>query len=171
MAAVKVTELIQGIKESVKQKSASSKDEIAVMQGMLNDAEYLVDVYNASGVVGQYCPREDATKMIGSVIASATKVSKDEAAALADAHQFNKAEAASMVGISKEFINTYAQTGRKINLGGRATSNVSLIPKDVEAGVCRYPSKQADGTTITAEKQVPAYSTIKVKGSCPAWVK
>ena len=171
MAAVKVTELIQGIKESVKQKSASSKDEIAVMQGMLNDAEYLVDVYNASGVVGQYCPREDATKMIGSVIASATKVSKDEAAALADAHQFSKAEAASMVGISKEFINTYAQTGRKINLGGRATSNVSLIPKDIEAGVCRYPSKQADGTIITAEKQVPAYSTIKVKGSCPAWVK
>lgn len=171
MATVKVTELIQGIKESVKQKSASSKDEIAVMQGMLNDAEYSVGVYDASGVVGQYCPREDATKMIGSVIASATKVSKDEAAALADAHQFNKTEAASMVGISKEFINTYAQTGRKINLGGRATSNVSLIPKDVEAGVCRYPSKQADGTTITAEKQVPAYSTIKVKGSCPAWVK
>ena len=171
MATVKVTELIQGIKENVKQKSASTKDEIAVMQGMLNDAEYVVDVYDANGVVGQYCPREDATKMIGSVIASTTKMSKDEAASLADAHQFSKAEATSMIGISKEFINTYAQTGRKINLGGRATSNVSLIPKDIEAGVCRYPSKQADGTIITAEKQVPAYSTIKVKGSCPAWVK
>ena len=170
-AQLSVLELVKEIKENVKQKSASAKDETLVMQAMLNDPTYSVDVYDASGVVGQYSPRQDATKMIGSVIASTTHMNKEEAAALADAHQFSKPEANSFIGIGKEFINTYATTGRKIKLGGRATSDVSLLIKEVDAGVCRYPSKQADGTTITAEKQVPAYTSMKVKGSCPAWVK
>lgn len=162
--------LVNTIKSELKQKSASAKDEVAVMQAMLNDKEFKVDVYDKSGKVGEYSPREDAVKMIGSVINSATKVSKEEAAALANEHTFSKAESASMINIGKEFINTYAQTGRKINLGGRATSNVSLIQKEVEAGTCRYPSKQADGTTVTATKAVPAYTSMKVKASCPSWV-
>ena len=168
---INVLDLVANIKSNVKQKSASSKDEIAVMQAMLNDPNYSVDVYDKTGVVGQYCPREDATKMIGSVISSTTHISKEEAADLANQHQFSKSEAGSMVGIGKEFINLYGQTDRKINLGGREKSNVSLIMKEVPAGTCRYPSKQADGTTVTAEKAVPAYVTMKVKGSCPSWVK
>ncbi len=166
-----VKELVLDIKTNLKQKSASTKDEIAVMQAMLNDRDYSVGVYDASGKVGEYNPRQDAVGMIGSVIASTTKIGKDEAAALASEHEFTKGESTTFINVGKEFINTYGQTGRKINLGGRETSSVSLIMKEVPAGECHYPQKQEDGTTITATKAVPAYTKIVAKASCPSWVK
>lgn len=170
------TNLINEIKEGLSQKSASQKDEVRVMQAMLNDRDYVVGVYGNSGKTGEYCPAADARAMISSVIQSTTKVSKDEAAALADAHDFSKQESTSMVGISKEFINTYANTTRKLPLGGRETSNVTLQGVEVEASTTRYPKKvgvNADGSDKyeSTVKDVPAHLKIKSSTPCPAWIK
>ena len=42
-------EVLTTIKQSVKQHSASTKDEITVMQSMLNDRDYGVEIYNKNG--------------------------------------------------------------------------------------------------------------------------
>lgn len=168
--------LIRDIKTNLSQKSASQKDEVKVMQTMLNDKEYVATVYSTEGATGTYCPAQDARTMLTSVISSTAKISKDEAASLADAHQFTKAEASSMVGVSKEFVNCYMQTGRKLPLGGRATSNASIIGEDMKASTSRYPKKVGigdDGKPIyeNAVKQVPAYLKVKASSPCPTWVK
>lgn len=169
-------ELIQDIRENLSQKASSHKDEVRVMQSMLNDTDYKVGVYGSSGRVGEYCPAEDARTMIGSVIASTTKISKDEAAVLAQDHQFSKVECESFVNVSKEFINTYAATERKLPLGGRATSNVTLQGVHADATTTRYPKKvgvNEDGSDKyeSAVKSIPAHDKIKASASCPAWVR
>lgn len=169
-------DLVEEIKNGLSQKSASQKDEVRVMQSMLNDTDYVVGVYGTSGKVGEYCPAQDARSMISSVIAATTKVSKDEAAALAENHQFSKPEAGSMVNISKEFVNTYAGTSRKLPLGGRETMNVTLQGVHEENGTTRYPKKvgvNSDGTDRyeSTLKPVPAHDKIKSSAPCPIWVK
>lgn len=168
-------ELVNEIKSGLSQRSSSQKDEIAVMQAMLNDKSYVVDVYGSTGKIGTYSPSEDARKMTASVIASTTKISKDEAEHLANEHEFSKGEAGTFINVGKEFISTYVETGRKLPLGGRATSNVSLIGKDVEAYVSRYPKKTIDAngnvSYPNAEKKVPAHTTIKTSGPCPVWLQ
>lgn len=168
-------ELVKEIRENLTQRSSSQKDEVAVMQAMLNDESYVVDVYGSTGKIGTYSPYEDARKLTASLLVSTTKISKDEAELLAKEHTFSKAEAASFINIGKEFINTYIDTGRKLPLGGREKSNVSLIGKEVPASVSRYPRKITDGNGHVryenAEKKVPAHKTIKTSGPCPSWVQ
>ena len=174
---MEVKAIINDIKKNLSQQSSSSKDEERVMQAMLNDKEYKVGVYNSTGKVDDYCPSEDARKMSASIIQSTTKMSAAEAEELADKHVFTKAEAKTMVNISKEFINTYAQTGRKLPLGGRETSNVKLVLKHEDEKVKRYPKKvgvNEDGSTRydqNATTVIPAHDTIRAQGSCPAWLK
>lgn len=170
------SKLIEEIREGLSQKSASQKDEVRVMRSILNDKDYVVGVYGAAGKVGEYCPSEDARKMAASIINTTTGVSKEEAATLADNHQFSNSEASSMVGISKEFINTYSQTTRKLPLGGRETSNVSLQGVHVEASTTRYPKKVgigSDGKGVyeSTVKSVPTHDKIKASAPCPTWVK
>ena len=168
--------VINDIKTNLSQKSAAQKDEVKVMQCMLNDREYAATVYGSEGPIGTYSPSADARSMLTSVIADTTKISKTEAAALADARQFSKAEASSMVGVSKAFVNCYMQTGRKLPLGGSETSNASLIGIDMEQSTTRYPKKIGigdDGKAIyeNTEKAVPAYLKVKSSSPCPTWVK
>lgn len=167
-------ELVKEIKAGLSQRSSSQKDEVVVMQAMLNDKEYIVDVYGSTGKIGTYSPSEDARKLTASLVSSTTKISKDEAEHLANEHEFSKTEAASMIGISKEFINTYVETGRKLPLGGRAQSNVSLIGKDVSTSISRYPKRVVDNNGKVAyenaEKKVPAHKAIKSMSPCPAYL-
>lgn len=174
---VKVTELVEEIRTGLSQKSSSQKDEVRVMQAMLNDKNYEVDVYGKEGKTGEtYSPSKDARNMITSIITSTTKISKDEASVLAEDHEFSKQEATSMVQVSKEFVNTYLDTGRKISFGGREKSNISIIGKDVKDSVSRYPKKvgvddAGNGIYENAEKHVPAHKSAKVMAPCPVWVK
>lgn len=167
-------ELVNEIKSNLSQRSASQKDEVRVMQQMLNDSSYSVGVYGASGKIGEYCPAEDARKMIGSVISSAAKVNKEEAAALANEHMFSKAEAGSMVNISKEFVNTYAHTGRKLPLGGRENGIATISGIDMPESETRYPKKVVEGDSVSyqsAKKPVPPHFRLRVSSPCPPWVK
>ena len=173
----KTNELLKEIKTELKQKSSSQKDEVRVMQSMLNDKEYVVGVYGKDGKEGEYAPAEDYRKMISSVISSTTKISKEESALLADKYEVTKADASTMVDISKEFVNTYLLTGRKLPLGGREKSDCKLIIKENKDTQKKYPKKVGvdpeTGKNVcqSAPVDIKAHNSIKVYGSCPSWVK
>lgn len=163
---VKLT--IQEIKQGLKQKSASNKDEARVMKAMLNDRDYSVDVYDKKGEISVYSPSQDMRKVLTNVIATTTKMPTAEAAELAANYEFTKSDAASMVNVSKEFVNTYVQTGRKMNLGGRETMDVSLTLKHIKQKEKSVPSTEANA----AQKKtiVPAHDGLKVQSKCPLWM-
>ena len=167
----KVTNLVNEIREGLTQQGSSLKDETAVMRAMLNDKEFSVDVYSNKGVVGSVCPYQESRDMITSVISKTTKIPTEEARVLAENHQFNNAESESMVTISKEFFNTYLDTGRKISLGKRERSDISFKPKEVEESVKTYPSKDDKGNFTKGEVTVPAHKSVKVSAPCPEWLK
>ena len=167
-----VQSVIKEIKDNLSQRTASTKDEICVMQTMLNDKTYKVGVFNKNGQVDTYCPAEEARAMSAITISQAAHISMPEAENLMESYEYSKKEAQAMIGISKEFINTYLQTDRKINLGGREKSDVSLLAKHNEAGVRRYPiSGLTNGATASGTTQVPAYDAVKVVAPCPTWLK
>ena len=171
-----VTALIQDINTNLKQTSSSRKDETAIMQAMLSDPDYEVNIYGKDGIEGTYNPTNDFRSMCASIISNAAKVPTAEAVQLMNDYSVRKSEAASMVNISKEFVNTFLQTGRKLPLGAREKSDVSLSIKKVEATTRMYPQKVGvndDGsdryskTTTT----IPAHESVRVHAPCPSWVK
>lgn len=171
-----VTELVKEIKDNLSQVSSSNKDEIRVMQAMLNDTNYEVGVYGNIGLKETYNPAKDFRGMLSSVVASTTKISKEEAVSLVESHEVTKSEASTMVNVSKEFVNTYLCTGRKLPFGGREKSNISISGKSLPETIKTYPKKvgvNEDGTDRyeSGERKVPAHVTAKLYGPCPEWVK
>ena len=172
----KVEELQKSIKENLKQVASSNRDEVAIMQAMLNDTEYTVDVYGVDGKEAEYQPGVEIRGLFSDVIASTTKITRDEATELMEGYEFKKSEASVVVDFSKEFVNSYLDTGRKLPLGGRALSDVSISRKNIEAGKRTYPSKVAvdeGGKAVyqKGETYVPAHESVKVHAGCPEWVK
>ena len=168
--------LIEEIKKNLSQTSASQKDEVRVMKAMLNDKDYVIDLYSNEGKLGTYCPSRDARDMISNVISSTTKISKAEADGLAESYEFKKSDAETLVNVSKEFINTYLHTGRKLPLGGRERSNISLSLKNVEETTRMFPKKvgvNSDGSDRyeKVETKVPSYESLKTISPCPKWVR
>ena len=172
----KVTELIKEVQENLSHSSASSKDEVRIMRAFLNDTTYEVGVYEKDGKVGTICPAKEFKSVISNAIAATTKMPKSEADVLAESYEVKKQDAESMITISKEFLNTYLQTGRKVNMGGREKSNVSLIKKEIQASTRSYPKQvgtDKSGKPIyeKAEIKVDPYESIKVSAPCPKWIK
>ena len=174
--ATTVEGLIQEIKENLTQKNSSQKDEVRVMQAMLNDTSFVVDVYGTKGKEGEYCPAEDFKGMVSSIVSSAAKIRKEEAKVLADSYEATKNDAATMVNISKEYINTYMHTGRKLPLGGRAETNFYLTGREVPEKTKPCPTKVGiddNGNPIyeTPDKTIPAHLGLKAYSSCPKWMR
>lgn len=173
--AIEVKELMKEIKESRKQTSASQKDEVRVMQAMLNDTTYEVGVYTKKGKVDTYNPAKDFRAMQTNILSSAAKTTKAEAAELIAKYEVTKSDASTMVNVSKEFINTYLNCGRKLPLGGRETSNFSLSVKDTPKTEKVYQRRTVaeDGSVswVPGSKIIPAHKTLKAKSSCPSWVE
>ena len=174
MATVK--ELISEISSNLSQSSSNSIDEVRVAQAMLNDQSYVVDVYGKSGVESTYSPYTDSREMISDIIRDTTKMSETEANEAARKYQFTKSTAKTVVNLSKEYINTYLQTGRKLPLGAREKSNVGLLKQVKEAKTITYPAPtgvDAGGnkTYSIATTTTPEYETIKVVGKCPSYIK
>lgn len=171
-----VKALVKEINETRTQTSASAKDEVRVMRAMLNDPTFKVDVWGRSGIEGQYSPYDEARSMVANIIKDTTKITAKEASDLASNYEFGKQEAAAMVGISKEFINTYIETGRKLPLGGRETSNISIAKKVKEARPNSFPKKVGvndDGTDryeTVDDGIIPAHGSLKVYSSAPSWL-
>ena len=171
-----VKSLVDEIRNGLSQTSSSRKDEVRVMQAMLSDPTYSVDEYGKDGVTGQYNPCKDFRAMAASVVSNVAKIPQSEAANLMNDYEVKKSEATSMVNISKEFINTFLHTGRKLTLGAREKSDVSLSLKTVAPSTRLYPQKvgvKDDGNPIysKAPTTVPAHEAIRVHAPCPPWVK
>lgn len=169
----KTTELIAEIKKNLSQQNASHKDEVAVMQSMLSDPSYEVAVYKKDGPVGTYNPCKEFRGMCSSIIESTTKIPAAEAQAVMENYSVKKSEADAMVGISKEFIHTYLATGRKLPLGGRETSDVSLSPKSIPESVRSCPRRVggAGEGYSRVPTTIPAHDAVRVHAPCPSWVK
>lgn len=173
---ITVKALIEEISTGLSQVSSSRKDEIRVMQAMLSDTSYTVDIYGKDGKEMSYNPARDFQQMCASVISNAAKVPMAEATQLMEGYEVKKSEATSMVSISKEFVNTFLQTGRKLPLGARERSDVSLGLKKVEATTRLFPQKVGvndDGSDRYSKTPtvVPAHESIRVFAPCPSWVK
>lgn len=171
-----VKQLIEEINKTRSQTSASTKDEQRVMKAMLNDPTYKVDVWSRSGIEGQYCPYEEARSMVANIIKDTTKISAKEAEELANNYNFGRQESGIMIGIAKEFVNTYIETGRKLPLGGRKNSNISIAKKNKPAVERTFNKKVGvnnDGTDKfeQATVQVPEHGSLKVYSSAPSWIK
>lgn len=171
-----VLDTIEAIKKIRTQKASSKKDEVRVMQAMLNDRSFEVSVYNNKEQIGTYSPAKAAREMSASIIMDTTKISRDEAVKLAEEHEFSRSEAENMIGISKQFIMTYINTGRKLPLGSRDNMNVGLSLKVVKSRNTSVPiliGKDANGKDIYNSSKVvtKSYESIKVHANCPCTKK
>lgn len=174
--ATTVKSLLDEMHAGPQQVRSSRKDEIRVMQTMLSDDTYEVSIYGKDGIEGTYNPAKDFRSMCSSIISNVAKISSAEATQLMDGYSLKKAEASTMVDISKEFVNTYIGTGRKLPFGGRENSDISISSKKVEESVRLYPRKVGvndDGTDrySKAPTKIPAHDSLRVYAPCPAWVK
>ena len=171
-----VKDLVNEISTGLSQTSASIRDEGRVMHAMLNDKDYQVSIYDNDGIVGTFNPASDFRNMCASIMSNAAKIPMAEAEQLMADYTVKKSEAATMVGISKEFVNTYLQTGRKLPLGGRETSDISISIKHNPPSIRTYPMKvgvNEDGTDRYAKQptSVPGYDSLKVHAACHSWIK
>lgn len=164
-----VNQMLEDIKGNIKQKKASAKDETAIMQAMLNDTSFTVEVYTNSGVVS-HNPATVFKNAMANVISETTKISKNEASELVSNYNVTKSTAESMAVISKDFINTTLSTGRKINLGGTEYSNISMIKQFVPESTKSYPAIEND-KIVMKTKTIPAHEVLRCSSPCPEWVK
>ena len=171
MAKSKVEELLKDIRVNLTQHSASARDEVRVMVEMLNDPNYKVNEYTNHGIVGQYCPYEDARKIVANIVSSGAKVPTAEAKKIAAEYEFSKSEATCMIGIAKEFVNTYVQTTRKLPLGGREKMSASLSLKEVAAQKKKLPNNGLAANSKGGEIVIPAHAAIKSSSPCPGYIR
>ena len=162
-------DIIKDVKSNVTQCSSSKKDEITVMQAMMNDTNFSVDVYSKGGKVDEYYPSRELRKVVTNVVASTTHIPVKEATELVNAYEFTRVDAAAMVNMSKEFVNIYLQTGRKLPLGGRKNSDVELMWKNIEDRTTEIPIKSETGERLNTF--IPAHGGIKAINPCPEWLK
>ena len=166
-----VQELIQDIKNNLKQKSASRRDEEAVMRAMLNDRSFIVKDYSTQET---HCPTTEYRDMIAGIIASTTKMPKVEAQAVVENYEVKKSDASTMVTLSKDFFNSALRTGRKINFGATEKSDISIQLKEIPETQKKFPMKTGmnDDGTFRYEKNettIPAHEGLKVSSPCPKW--
>ena len=160
-----------------KYETRSQKDEITVMRGILNDPSYEVSIYNKTGCIGVYNPSKEFRKMLSGILTNTTGVQPNEAERLMDHYEFSTNDAKSMIAFSKEFINSYMQTGRKMSLGGREKSDVSFIKRTIPGGTIKSPEiigTDENGNPIysnTKETKLEEYDSIKVFSPYPQWLK
>lgn len=170
-----VLQTVETIKATRKQRSVSHRDEIAVAQEFLNNPDYVMDVYKkGAGKVGTFCPRDTFNKMNAMMIGTVAHVKPEEAAAMAAGYKVTKVGAECFVDLTKNYMNTYLDTGRKFALPGTAEHCFAFAIKEVDEGIKKYPATVAskDGKTYsTVEKKVPAHISIRAWGSCPDYIK
>lgn len=168
---VNVQELINDIKENLKQKSASRRDEETVMRAMLNDRNFVIKDWSSQET---HCPATEYREMVAGIIASTTKMPKVEACSIVDSYEVKKNDASTMVTLSKDFMNCALRTGRKINLGATEKSDISIQLKEIPEAQKKFPMKVGvndDGSPRYEKNEttIPAHEGLKVSNPCPKW--
>ena len=172
----KVNELLEIINKEAGTCTASKKDEVRVMKALMNDATYEVDVYGNDGKEDTINPSKTLRSFCSSVLTNAAKIPAVEAEHLMASYEFKKSDAEKIIDFSKEFVNTYLHSGRKLPLGGREKSNIALALKVVPPGERSYPKsvgvdKNGNKIYASAKTYVQSFESVKVFASAPSWVK
>lgn len=172
-----VKEIINKITSENTRVAASQKDEVLVMKAMLNDRDYKVTVYDRNGPTDNTVNPSDCARNIASnILSNAAGIPKAEANGIVNDYEFTKSDAENMINISKQFIHTYLETGRKLPLGGREKSNISLVNKTIPETIKGIPVNSGtddQGNPIWTTKSTvrPEHNSIKVISPCPNWLK
>lgn len=146
---------IKEIINTTTQTSVNKIDEVKVMQCMLNDKDFKIAIYDRSkGYVGSRSPRDNAISLAVDTLSGVTGMSAKEARLLVEDYEFTKKDAQRFVDISKDFIGTYMQSGRKIGIVNDARSDITIGLKYVEEHDKSVPDKETGNIKIikTPEK-------------------
>ena len=167
-ADASMEQLMKEIKEvTKKQKSASRVDEIRVMKTMLNDKNFSVSIYDKNkGYIGQRSPREEAVKFVANVSAAVTGLDSKSAQGLAENYEFTKKDAIFLIENSRDFTQTYLQTGRKMPIVQGIDSEASIFCKPVQSKEKTVPAKDGEGTKTTT---VPSYTKVVCRSKSPKY--
>lgn len=159
-------ELMAEIKETTKkQKSANKIDEIRVMRAMLNDPDFQISIYDKNkGYIGSRCPHENATEFVANVCSAVTGIDNKSASELASNYEFTKKDAIFMLETSRDFTNTYLETGRKINILQGADRQAEIFTRPIDAKEKQIPG--SDQTTT-----VSSYTKIICRSKNPKYNK
>lgn len=157
--------LIDDIVNKTTQTSTNRADEVAVMQSMLNDKEFAIGIFDRKdGYVGSRSPRKEAIQLTVDTLSSITGMTSSEALAMSQNHEFTKKDATHFINISKDFVGTYLQTGRKLNVVSDPRVEATINLKTVEAHNKSVPDRDNPGTSkvvVTPEKLKVAVTNKK----------
>ena len=168
MAKSEMEQLITEVKKSTSQTAINKVDEVRVMRTMLNDPEYTVGVYDRTiGYIGQRSPYEEARKFVKNIVAGATGLDNKDAQLLANNYEFTKKDANFLLGNMRDFLYSYMQTGRKINVMQSATTEASLFTKEISGGIKLVPDKDNPGSTKQVE--TTGYTKLVSSSKCPKY--
>ena len=163
-----MNELIDQIKQvTMKQKSQSISDQLRVQQMLLNDPDYEVSVYDKNkGRIGSRNVHTEAVNFVAEVTSSITGVEKKEAQDLASKYRFTKKDANFFLNMNRDFMQTYLQTGRKINIVQTEDSEASIFYRPVEAREKIVPGRNGSKPTV-----ISGYQKVVVKSKAPKYMK
>lgn len=152
-------------KVTMKQKSQNKTDEITVAQTLLNDPDFKIGVYDKNkGLIGTRNVHEEAVQFVANVSSEITGLDKKTAEDLASKYTFTKRDAQFVLNTSRDFIQTYLQTGRKFNLVQSADSEANILLKPAPAREKIVPTK--DGTKLVS---TCAFNKVSCKSGCPKY--
>lgn len=159
--------LISEIREITKKQQAISRvDEVRVMRTMLNDPNFTVSIYERNkGIVGTRCPREEATTFVGNVSSAITGLENKAAQELANQYEFTKRDAVFLLDNSRDFIQTYLSTGRKLPIIQAEDSEATIQYRTIQSREKSVPTNDGGKQTTT----VPAFQKVICKSKCPKY--
>lgn len=154
--------LIQEIVDNTNQMSVNKIDEVRLMQSMLNDKQFKVAIHErGKGFTGSRSPRDTAISLAVDTLSGIVGMSGKEAKALAENYEFTKKDAQRFVDISKDFIGTYMQSGRKINIVSEPRGEISIGLKYIEAHNKSVPDGNSGTKVIKTEDRLKLSVTNK----------
>jgi DNA-binding NarL/FixJ family response regulator len=168
MAKSELEQLVSDIKKSTNQIAINRVDEVRVMKAMLNDKDYTIGVYDkGAGYIGQRSPHDEAVKFVKNVVAGATGLDNRDAMHLAENYEFTKKDANFLLSNMRDFLYTYAGTGRKINVMQSATTEACLFTKEIAPSTKRVPDKDNPGQTKSVSTS--GYTKLVSASKCPKY--
>jgi hypothetical protein len=164
-----MNELIDQIKQNTKNKSQSISDQLRVQQMLLNDPDYEISIYDKNkGRIGSRNVHTEAVNFISDISSAITGVDKKEAFECASKYKFTKKDANFFYNMNRDFMQTYLQTGRKINIVQTENSEASIFYRPVASREKIVPGRNGNGNRSTV---VSAFQKVVVRSRAPKYMK
>lgn len=159
-------QLMKQIREiTAKQKSQNKGDEVAVAQALLNDPDFQVGIYDKNkGYIGTRNVHEEAVNFVAGITSDITGLDKKTAEELASNYTFTKKDANFIINTSRDFVQTYLNTGRKFNILQSENAEANIFLKPIPAKEKMVPTKEGAKLVKTG-----AYNKVACKSGCPKY--